>query len=285
MGLLWIPFLWQGRKKILESTMAESTPPPDPDRPEYRRLRTWNLVVAGGHAIQGALMLVLADAILWPIRRTRYDFDPVAEVIEPITVDWIEVELALLVAAFLFLSATAHLLIGTVLYRRYVSHLARGINPYRWYEYAVSASVMIVVIAMLAGIWDLGTLVALFALVAVMNLMGLVMEQQNQPSEPIDWTAFNIGVLAGTVPWIVIAITLGGSITASGGEVPDFVIFIFVSIFIFFNLFAINMIVQYRETWRWESYLFGERMYILLSLVAKSALAWQVYFGTLTSPI
>ncbi|MDH5294973.1 MAG: hypothetical protein OEW91_14955, partial [Acidimicrobiia bacterium] len=32
---------------------------------------------------------------------------------------------------------------------------------------------------------------------------------------------------------------------------------------------------------RWRDYLFGERFYILLSLVAKSALAWQVFGGTL----
>ena len=262
-----------------------ATPPADPDRPAYRRLRVWNLVMAGLHAAQGVLMLVLAEAIPWPVTLTRYDFDPATETIAPITVEWIEVELALLVAGFLFLSAIAHLLVGTLLYRRYVAHLAREINPYRWYEYAVSASVMIVVIAMLAGIWDFGTLLSLFALVAIMNLMGLVMERQNDIGEPIDWTAYTIGVLAGAVPWIVIAISLIAAITASGGDVPDFVIYIYVSIFVFFNLFAVTMILQYRQTWRWESYLFGERTYILLSLVAKSALAWQVYVGTLTSPI
>lgn len=265
--------------------MAANSPAADPARTEYRRLRTWNLVMAGVHAIQGVLMLILAEAIPWPLTRTRYDFDPVTETIEPIMIDWIEIELALLVAAFLFLSAIAHVLIGTLLYRRYVIHLSNEINPYRWYEYAISASVMIVVIAMLAGIWDLGTLVALFSLVAIMNLMGLVMELQNQIGGPIDWTPYNIGVLAGAIPWVVIAISLVGSVIASGGDVPTFVIYIFVSIFIFFNLFAVNMILQYRQSWRWESYLFGERMYILLSLVAKSALAWQVYFGTLTSPI
>ena len=237
------------------------------------------------HAIQGVVMVILAEPVLWPITRTRYEFDVETETIAPITVEWVEIELALLVAGFLFLSALAHALIATVRYKAYVEYLTRGMNPYRWYEYAVSASLMIVVIAMLAGIWDLGSLIALFGLVAVMNLMGLMMELHNQTTSSTDWTAYNIGVLAGIVPWIVIAIAIVGSIVASGGEVPDFVIYIYVSIFVFFNLFAVNMVLQYRETWRWREYLFGEKMYILLSLVAKSALAWQVYFGTLTSPI
>ena len=45
------------------------------------------------------------------------------------------------------------------------------------------------------------------------------------------------------------------------------------------------MVLQYLAVSRWQEYLFSERMYILLSLVAKSVLAWQVYFGTLNSPI
>jgi len=35
---------------------------------------------------------------------------------------------------------------------------------------------------------------------------------------------------------------------------------------------------------KWAEYLRGERAYIVLSLVAKSALAWQVFAGTLVPP-
>ena len=56
---------------------------------------------------------------------------------------------------------------------------------------------------------------------------------------------------------------------------------IYVSLFVFFNAFAVNMILQYRRFGRWRDYLFGERVYLWLSLRAKSALAWQVFAGTL----
>jgi hypothetical protein len=45
--------------------------------------------------------------------------------------------------------------------------------------------------------------------------------------------------------------------------------------------FAINMVFQYKKIGKWKEYVFGEKMYILLSLLAKSALAWQVFAGTL----
>ena len=56
---------------------------------------------------------------------------------------------------------------------------------------------------------------------------------------------------------------------------------IFFSLFVFFNSFAINQVLQYRKTGKWADYLYGEKVYVVLSLTAKSALAWQVFGGTL----
>ena len=52
----------------------------------------------------------------------------------------------------------------------------------------------------------------------------------------------------------------------STAEPPAFVYAIFVSLFVFFNIFALNMWLQYRRVNRWKSYLFGERAYFMLSL-------------------
>jgi hypothetical protein len=41
------------------------------------------------------------------------------------------------------------------------------------------------------------------------------------------------------------------------------------------------MILQYKKVGPWRDYLYGERFYVILSLVAKTALAWQVFAGTL----
>jgi hypothetical protein len=54
-----------------------------------------------------------------------------------------------------------------------------------------------------------------------------------------------------------------------------------VTLFILFNTFALNMWLQYRGRGRWANPVFVERVYVWLSLIAKSALAWQVYFGAL----
>ena len=71
-------------------------------------------------------------------------------------------------------------MIATVYNKRYNSNLKLGINKARWIEYSLSASVMMIAIAMLVGVYDFTSLLMIFALAGIMNLMGMVMEVHNQ---------------------------------------------------------------------------------------------------------
>lgn len=242
----------------------------------FKRFRIFNGIMGGVHLLQVFLVLYLSNNFSLPITIQKPVYNEFTNSITPISETLFSIRIGPLVALFLFISAVAHLLIATILYYRYVQNLKNHINPYRWFEYSISASLMIVIIAMLTTIYDIGTLLALFTLTAVMNLMGFMMEIHNQTTQKTDWTSYTIGCIAGIVPWIVIFIPL-----ISAESVPDFVIYIFISIAIFFNCFAINMYLQYKKIGKWKNYLHGEKVYIILSLIAKSALAWQVFAGTL----
>jgi len=41
------------------------------------------------------------------------------------------------------------------------------------------------------------------------------------------------------------------------------------------------MVLQCKKVGPWRDYLYGEKAYRLLSFIAKSALAWEVFAGTL----
>jgi hypothetical protein len=248
----------------------------------YGRLRLFNLAMGTLHLLQGGAMLLLSNDSTLPLRTTFLDSDPQREEILTLTNTVFDLRLGPLVAVFLLISAAAHYLLASpVIYPWYVKNLKRHINYVRWYEYALSSSVMIVVIAMLSGMFDLPSLVLIFALNATMIFFGLMMELHNQTTDQTNWTAFNLGVFAGIVPWVVIFWYFSGAVANSEDAVPKFVYGIIASLFVFFNVFAVNMVLQYRKIGPWREYLFGERMYILLSLFAKSALAWQVFSGTL----
>lgn len=247
---------------------------------KFKKLRVFNLMMAFFHAAQGVLMLVLSSSFSLPVTTAFVKYSVTTGKLEPLLHTVFNLRLGPLVAGFLFLSALAHFLVSTFFYRWYVNNLKRGMNLARWIEYSLSASLMIVVISMLVGIYDGVSLILIFFLNMMMILFGWVMEVHNQTTAKTNWTSFIFGCLAGAIPWVAVGLYLFGS-GSPGAKPPTFVYWIFFSIFLFFNVFAVNMILQYKKTGKWRDYLFGEKVYIILSLVAKSLLAWQVWAGTL----
>ncbi len=233
------------------------------------------------HAIQGIAVILLSNNFHLPVTTSYLVYNPATMQLDTATKQLFDVRFGYGVAAFFFLSALFHLFIATSYFQSYKQDLAKHINKARWVEYALSASLMMVLIGMLGGIYALSTLTLMFGATAVMNLCGLIMEEVNQNKPDVHWTPFWVGSLAGILPWLVILIYFLGSASEANNATPSFVYWIYASIFVFFNCFAINMYLQYKKIGPWKNYLYGEYAYIVLSLVAKSLLAWQIFAGTL----
>ena len=246
----------------------------------------WNLVLAALHGVQAVVILGLSFArdpvVSSPVVSSYLRFDPGTRTLVEAQRPLFDLPIGPAVAVFFLLSALAHLAVAIPFRGSYERHLARGQNPARWIEYAFSSSVMIVVIASLTGIREVGTLIAIFGVNAAMILFGWSMEIANEGRQRVQWQHYLFGCIAGAVPWVVIGITLLTGITEPGAApIPGFVIAIYVSLFLAFNVFALNMVLQYGRIGRWRDYLYGERAYMLFSLIAKTLLAWQVFAGTL----
>ncbi len=244
----------------------------------FTRLRQYNIGMGLLHLVQGILVIALATDFSLPVTATYMLGPPGSNQTEQVVL--LDVSVAWGVASFLFLSALFHFIVATVGARRYRSQLERGQNQFRWIEYALSSSIMIVLIAMLPGIYDVAALLALFAVNAGMIFMGSIQERYEQPGGSLG--PFWLGVVLGIIPWVAIGIYLVSP--GSDASPPGFVYGIFFSLFVFFNTFAVTQLLQYKKIGRWSDYLVGERTFILLSLLAKTALAWQVFAGTLVPP-
>lgn len=263
-----------------KKTVAAVTAAPASER-TFTGLRTFNAVMGFLHLIQGVFMWVISNDTTYPVFTNFLRFDTASRSLVPNPTQVFELRFGPAVAVFLLLSAVAHFALATFGYNWYVAKLKSGMNPARFYEYALSSSLMIVLIGMLVGVTDLGALILMFGINAAMNLFGLLMELHNQTTTKTDWTAYIFGCIAGIIPWIVIFVSFYGALGSSDAKPPSFVYAIVPTIFVFFSIFAVNMFLQYKKVGPWKNYLFGERMYIVLSLVAKTALAWQIWVGTL----
>ena len=258
-----------------------------------KQLFNWNRLLVLLHGIQATIIWWISptDALVrfegtYPVSRIVdgqfVGLDSAKELL-------ISFPLAYLVAAFFALSALAHFLVAYPFRKRYESWLAREFNPMRWAEYALSSTLMIVGIASLSFITDAGALIAIAVCNASMNLFGWSMEEANIGRKNVQWSHYIFGCIAGIAPWIALFTTVGLSLAnwptgigPNGRDLEAFkpvLITIYVSLFISFNIFAVNMVLQRLKVGKWADYLHGERSYMILSLVAKTLLAWQVWTG------
>ena len=245
-----------------------------------KRLRRLNVIAGFAHLIQMILILILATDFTLPITAAYVEGPPGTPASNPVTL--VDVSVAWGVAAFFGLSALFHFLVASPLfYGRYVAGLLERHNYFRWVEYSLSSSIMIVLIAQIVGIFDVAAIIAIFGVNVSMILFGWLQEKYVEPGGGL--LPFWFGCIAGIVPWIIIVIFVIAPGSTSGNQTPGFVYGIVVTEQILFFSFGLNQWLQYRRIGKWADYLHGERVYLVLSLVAKSLLAWQIYGGSLAN--
>ncbi len=240
-------------------------------------LRRWNLGLSLLHLAQAVLILFLANGFAIAVTSTFPEGPPGTPV--PASATLFEVPIGLAIAIFLGLAALDHLLTATVGRGVYERDLRRGINRFRWAEYSFSATLMIILIGFYSGITSINAVIAVAGANVGMILFGWLQERMNPPGRTsTTMLPFWFGALVGLAPWISIAVNVIGSET-----VPGFVYGIVIVQAVFFFSFGLNQWLQYRGAGRWADYAFGEKTYLVLSLGAKSLLAWQIFAPTLSS--
>ena len=246
-----------------------------PDR--LAGLRRWNLALTALHLVQAVAVVALASDFAITVTSSFPAGPPGTDVPPPDPL--FDVPIGAAIAVFLALAALDHLVTATVARGTYERDLRGGINRFRWVEYSFSASIMIVLICLYSGITGIAALIAVLGANVGMILFGWVQELLNPPGRAsTTMLAFWFGTLVGLAPWAALAVNIIGA-----EEIPGFVIGIFVSLFIFFMSFGANQWLQYRGVGPWADYGYGEKVYLVLSLAAKSALAWQIFAGSLAT--
>jgi len=238
-------------------------------------LRRWNIVLTALHAVQAVALLALTSDFAITVTSTYPQGPPGTRLDAPGAL--FDLPIGPVIAVFLALAAIDHFLTATVMRTRYEQGLRNGINRFRWVEYSVSATLMVILIVMYSGITDITGLIAIAGANVAMILFGWLQERMNPPGRAsTTMMPFWFGTLAGVAPWIAVVVNVVGA-----DEVPGFVFGIVIAELVFFFSFALNQWLQYRGVGRWRSYAYGEKTYLVLSLVAKSYLAWQIFGGSL----
>jgi hypothetical protein len=253
--------------------------------------KKWNFILFGLYLAQVLAILVFSSSYSVPMTLSFLTTDTLQTQLagHPVTglamhQLW-SVNLASVVALLLFVAMLAHLLAATVYRRRYEAWLEGGVNYLRWKEYALGSGIILAILGMIVGVYDVATLALLFIVAALACVVGLGLEKYAADIKQLPRTGLVVFAAAagivGLLPWLVLAGFVAGANVFGGGHVPAYVYWLLGSTFLAFIGFGANAYLYYMKRGRWASYLYAERWYMILSLVVKTSLAWQLFAAIL----
>ena len=156
-------------------------------------LRRTNIIAGIFHLLQMVAVLALSSDFSLPITAKYMSGPPGSTYAEPVVL--FNTPIGLTVAIFLGLSALAHFIVASPqFFPRYSAGLAQKRNYFRWVEYSISSSVMIVLIAQVTGVSEISAIISIFGVNASMILFGWLQEKYEQPGNG-GWLPFIFGCL------------------------------------------------------------------------------------------
>jgi hypothetical protein len=249
-------------------------------------LNRWNRWFTGIFIVQGLAFALLASSQLLPVVTSYVTTDPIASdltggsVTDLAMVHLFDVNIVHLMAAFFLVTIVTHAVIATVYRSQYEADLKRRVNRLRWVEYAATSGLMLLAISLVTGIADLSTLLAILVVTVASALLGLATELFSQKNKP-NWLTYWLAIIAALVPAAIFAIYAWSTNVYGEASIPGFVYGLYGTLVVFGLGFAVNLYRQLTQTGQGKDYLHVERMYMILSLLAKTALVWQIFAGAL----
>jgi hypothetical protein len=184
-----------------------------------------------------------------------------------------DLPLRMIVPVILGLSALGTGLAMTRLRASYDKDLKNGVRPFRWIYLAVTASLMVLVVALLSGITDLVVLKVLAGVIVVSKLLEWLSEKQNKGARNPQLFAFVLAIVLGALPWLLIGASAIGTSVFGLERFGWHVYALYAVVLGSFILLALNHIKYFRRVGQWKDYLYVERNFLAIDLAAKVAFA------------
>jgi Heliorhodopsin len=258
------------------------------DKISYQKLAKLNLAVAAILGLQALAILIMSDSGkgIVGITSNYLNNDLLRrdgagqDVWLPASQHLFDLHLSYVVAALLLVVAFSRLLAGNFKRKKYDAGLKRGPNKHSWVEHGAMVTLLMGTVALLSGIVDVVSLFFVFWLAGTISWLGYKFEVYSIKNKVTDWQLFAVMLKSGVWIWLVILVYAAGALIWGRG-LPVYLYFIYGSVFIIGAGFSYNTYQSFKKAGRSSDRLWGERVYLGLTVLAVSALAWQVFFGTL----
>jgi len=261
-------------------------------------LTTYNWIASGAHFTLGTFF-----SIFFPIMNNKYPQNQNIRNLlalqdhnilfqdNPVVLGWksepsVDTSLTtaqVMLIAFYYITSIFH---GIYASSELYPEMIKNKNNYlRWVEYAITSTLMLNIIALLSTLKDTNTFILLNSCNVVMVSLGQIIEENirdgKSPIVPMIASFFllfsEFFVIVRDYIRHVNQISDYISTDSTIEPIPGWIPYMFIVLFLFFSCFG--MIALYQSVYPDTKYEFIEKTYIILSLVAKTALGGFMAYG------
>lgn len=243
----------------------------------FKQLKIWNLVLAVLAIGQAVALVVMSGKSQVSVTTNYLTEDKLSGFEVVARRHLLDFNILYLLVASLAVTAILHLLLATVLRKKYENQLKNGVNVARWVGLSLVSSLVMLTLAYVVGVTDLSTLVLIAATSASTALLAGACEARGA-TRKLSKVA---GLLVGLGSWVVLAVFLLGSLKYGDGNLSNYVYYLLASSAVIVALFCINMHLGRKKVARWSDYTYTDRVYMLLNFLLVTSVSWQVFFSLL----
>jgi hypothetical protein len=175
---------------------------------------------------------------------------------------------------YLIITSVSHFLLSTKKVSTiYYRDLGREFNRFRWVEYSLTSSIMMIIYGMLVDITNPALLISLFCLNTFAMISAGFGDQYKFTYKHRFWIFSAIAVGFYFLQWIIILI----HIINNFDQINITNIYIIAYMFITFLFFPLIFLLQMTHYFK-DKYMFIEKYFVAISLVSKSILLFSLFF-------
>lgn len=268
---------------VSRTSTKETSKPARKDRVAkdvYTKLNGWNWIFAVVYIAAAAAIVIYGKTITRSITTGYVTVDPLvsdSNVLLPAVRVLFNINIAYLVAAVLGLAALKHVLVASVLRKRYESDLRSNTNRSRWLGHGIGDGLAVAGVALISGLSDIATLAAVGAFVFISTVAVLSANRHIGDGHKTGRMVYVSGLIMMLAPWAMIGFTLWSSYRFGTKTPTNYMLMLAGGTFVAYMAYMLIENMRRKSKKYVEDYTNVEWSYMLIGFALKAIFAGVIF--------
>lgn len=192
-----------------------------------------------------------------------------------------DLNIAWVLILMLCVSVISHILFATTYKNRYLAELKSGGQITNWVLYGVISSFVILVLALLSGVFDLSSLILIVSVNLFASAFGIISYSQTKGGKELHWFTQLNAIKASLLPWIIILIYIWGTFVYGGNSINAYVYWLYLSVIFMQGCYMYVLNKTNKKQGKFKEIFYSTKILFAILLVMQALVVWQVFLSAL----